>query len=150
LKSLPAAIAAVLFTSGSWAALGGSSANLGPQTALAKSSTLSTGMATYTVLQKELDSGTTVHEYVDASGTVFAVAWSGPFLPDLKEILGVHFETMQSQAAKRQHARHSRMAVRGADVVILSTGHMRALQGRAWVPSKLPAGFDASAAKWPT
>ena len=150
MKALPAALAAVLFTSGSWAALGGSSANLGAQAAAARSSTLSTGIATYTVLQKDLDSGTTVHEYLDSSGTVFAVSWSGPFLPDLKEILGVHFETMQAQAAKRQHPRHSRMAVRGADVVILSTGHMRALQGRAWVPSKLPAGFDPGAAKWPT
>ena len=149
MKSLPVVLAAALFTSGSWAELGGKPANLGPHAAAPRARTVSTGTASYTVLSKELDSGTTVHEYVDAGGTVFAVAWSGPFMPDLKEILGIHFDKMQ-HAAERRDAPRSRLAVRGSDVVIVSTGHMRALQGRAWLPSKLPAGFDASASQWPT
>lgn len=99
--------------------------------------------------QTELDSGTTIHEYVGPGGTVFAVSWSGPFMPDLKELLGVHFNAMQAHAANRPDARRSRLAMRGQDVVIVSTGHMGALEGRAWVPSKLPAGFDASGVKWP-
>ncbi len=150
MKPWLAVLAALFIHCGSWAALGGAPANLGPQAMATRSSTVSSGMATYTVLRKELDSGTTVHEYVDAGGTVFAVSWSGPFLPDLKEILGVHFEALTVEAVRRKDARRSRLEVRSSDVVIESSGQMRALQGRAWLPSKLPPGFDASAAKWPT
>src|SRR3954464_10760371 len=37
-------------------------------------------------------SGTTIREYVDSSGTVFAVAWDGPWLPDFRQVLGEHFD----------------------------------------------------------
>jgi len=149
LKSLLPALAASLFSCCSWAALGGAPANLGAHAGPERSSTASTGITTYTVLQKQLDSGTTVHEFVDASGTVFAVSWSGPFLPDLKEILGDHFDAMLAQAAKGQRGQRSQLTLRRSDVVIVTAGHMGALEGRAWLPAKLPAGFDPNNAKWP-
>jgi hypothetical protein len=34
------------------------------------------------------------------------------------------------------------MAVRSADLVVVSTGRMGAFQGRAWLVSLLPEGFD--------
>jgi hypothetical protein len=146
-KSSAAALAAVLFTSGSWAALGGAPANFGAQPNSRKSSVLTTGAAGYTVVRHELDSGTSVREYLDATGKVFAVSWSGPFLPDLRELLGTHFEAMQAQAGQREP--HSRLSVRRSDVVIVSTGRMGAFEGRAWLPASLPSGFNASGAKWP-
>jgi hypothetical protein len=149
-KTFAAAIAAVFFASGSWAALGAAPADFGAQALATRSNTLSTATAArYTVLETRLDSGTTIHEYLNTNGTVFAVSWSGPFMPDLKELLGVHFETMKDHAARRQDSRRSRLALRGHDVVIVSTGHMRALEGRAWLPSRLPAGFDAEGTQWP-
>ena len=36
----------------------------------------------------------------------------------------------------------SRLMVKDPGVVIVSEGHMGAFEGRAWVPSRLPAGFD--------
>ena len=35
-----------------------------------------------------------VREYVNSSGTVFAIAWEGPWLPDLRQVLGDHFESI--------------------------------------------------------
>jgi hypothetical protein len=143
LKSLLAAAWAAFFSCASWAALGSTPANLGPQAAAAQTSAASTGQATYTVLRQLLDSGTTVNQYVDGRGVVFAVTWSGPFLPDLKEILGPYFQTMTAQAANgRARQQHSRLMVREADLVVVSTGRMGAFEGRAWLTSKLPAAFD--------
>jgi hypothetical protein len=130
-----------------WTALGGRPAQLGPHVAAAKSQAGATGQATYTEAQKVLDSGTTVHEYLDAQGNVFAVSWSGPFLPDLKEILGEHFDTLAAQQRNQRAGGRSPLHIRQSDVVIDSEGHMGAFQGRAWLPAKLPAGFDPQAIK---
>lgn len=146
-KSSAAAVAAVLFTSGSWAALGGAPASFEAQKNVPMSSTLSPGAAGYTVVRHDLDSGTQVREYVDASGKVFAVSWSGPFLPDLKELLGAHFEAMQGPANRGDSI--SRLTRQGQGVVVVSTGRLGAFEGRAWLPALLPSGFNASEAKWP-
>ena len=98
--------------------------------------------AAYTDVTRTLPSGTTVHEYTDASGTVFAVAWSGPFKPDLKDLLGRHFEPFRKDSAERKGGAHARGKVRNGDLVVESGGHMGAFEGRAWLASKLPAGFD--------
>jgi hypothetical protein len=140
-KPLVAALSAAFFMTGSWAGLGAASGHLPAQVGAAKSSALSTGSATYTVVQRQLESGTSVQEFVDATGVMFAVSWSGPFLPDLKELLGVHFDSMAAQADGRGRQR-SRLAVQDSGAVIVSEGRMGAFQGRAWVPSRLPAGFD--------
>jgi hypothetical protein len=140
-KSLVAALAAACFVSGSWAELGAAPSRWPAQAAAPRLNNVSTASATYTVVQRQLDSGTTVSEFVDGSGTVFAVSWSGPFLPDLKELLGVHFQTMASPGAG-QGSQRSRLAVQDAGAVIVSEGHMGAFEGRAWLPSRLPAGFD--------
>lgn len=95
--------------------------------------------APYTHLQRQLDTGTVVHEFVDAGGTVFAVAWSGPFLPDLRELLGASFPALQEGAAR---GRTSALSISRPDLVLVSAGHMRGFEGRAWLPTRLPAGFD--------
>ncbi len=149
MKRLLPALAAGLFSCAGWAALGGPPADLGAHAVAARSSTVTSGSATYTVTESTLDSGTTVRQYVDAGGTVFAVSWSGPSLPDLKELLGAHFDTMVAHAG-RQGRQRSRLALRRSDVVITTAGHMGALEGRAWLPPKLPSGFDPKGTKWPS
>jgi hypothetical protein len=147
MKSIVVAAMLAAALSTGWAALGGKPARLGPHVAASKSSAASTGQSAYTETQKVLDSGTTVHEYLDAGGNVFAVSWSGPFLPDLKEILGEHFGVMTAQQRNQRAGGRSPLHVRQSDVVIDSEGHMGAFQGRAWLPAKLPAGFDPQAIK---
>jgi uncharacterized protein DUF2844 len=141
MKALVAALLAIS-VSGSWAGLGGTSANLGPPTLAAQAHPASTGLAAYTDVQKKLESGTVVHEYVDAQGTVFAVSWSGPYMPDLKELLGSHFEALVAHAGTAGRGGRSQLTLKQSDLVIVSGGHMGAFEGRAWLPPKLPAGFN--------
>jgi hypothetical protein len=97
----------------------------------------------YTEISRTLKSGTVVHEYVDASGAVFALSWSGPYKPDLKRLLGRHFERLNDEQARApRQANRSRLDVDTSDLVVQSGGHMGAFEGRAWLPSRLPAGFD--------
>lgn len=101
----------------------------------------STGSASYGVNSSVLANGTTVREYVGADGLVFAVSWNGPFLPDLRTLLGDHFATLTAEAARRPKAGHSQLHVERPEVTIESSGHMRAYAGRAWINARLPAGF---------
>lgn len=122
----------------SWAGLGGPPT---PVDGSAVASTLRTDSGTpYTHVQRRLDSGTTVHEYVDAGGTVFAVTWAGPFQPDLRALLGRHFEALTAQESSARV--RGAAAVRRPDLVVVSAGRMGAFHGQAWLPRQLPSGFD--------
>lgn len=101
------------------------------------------GTPAYDVSATQLPNGTTVREYA-RNGVVFAVAWNGPFLPDLRELLGRHFATLTDDAARAPAAGHNRIRIARPDVTIESGGHMRAYNGRAWVNGLLPAGFDTN------
>jgi hypothetical protein len=96
----------------------------------------------YTVLHRTLRSGVVVDEFVDAAGRVFALSWTGPFKPNLRHLLGRHFEPFRAGGAKRRGGPHSRLAVDTGEAVVVSEGHMGAFEGRAWLPGRLPAGFD--------
>ncbi len=108
----------------------------------------------YAIRTTLLGSGTRITEYVavstrakadSASSTepvVFALAWSGPFLPDLKVLLGAHFDSLAAESGTRSRAGQSGITVNQPEVVIRSGGRMRAFAGRAWLPTALPPGFD--------
>jgi hypothetical protein len=89
-----------------------------------------------------LASGVVVHEYVSASGVVYAVTWRGPRMPDLRELLGSYFAQLSARAPT---GGHHRVTLRGVDVVIRSGGHGHSFAGRAWVPSLVPNGVDVDA-----
>lgn len=88
--------------------------------------------------------GVHVREYVSRSGVVFAVCWDGPFLPDLRQLLGVHFVTFKSEVARTPHAGHSQVSIVRPEVVIQSTGHMRSFRGSAFIPAAVPAGVTSA------
>jgi len=96
----------------------------------------------YTVHEIQAATGTVVREYVSADGKVFAVAWHGPWLPDMRQILGTYFEqyaqAMQSQSNGRMGRRP--VTIEQPGLVVQIGGHMRAFAGRAYVPERLPSG----------
>lgn len=138
-------LAIFLLTTASFSAhatLGGDSSSietdrvsLGAQTPAGISTT-----ATHSVYQLALPSGTAVRQFVSASGIVFAVVWSGPFKPDLRQILGRHFDTMLAYQADATHAGNPRNTVNEGNLVIESGGRMRDFFGRAYLQHELPAG----------
>jgi hypothetical protein len=94
----------------------------------------------YTVHELRSPSGAIVREYASPSGKVFAVAWHTPSLPDMKQLLGSHFEEFQ-QAVQAQNRRgvHGPISVQLPDLVVELGGHMRSFTGRAFLPDQLPA-----------
>ncbi|MFM0213398.1 DUF2844 domain-containing protein [Paraburkholderia sediminicola] len=95
----------------------------------------------YTLHLITLPSGTVVREYVAPSGIVFGVGWEGPTLPNLKTMLGAAFDQYVAANATR---RATPLAVSKSDLVIFSSGHLRAFAGHAYLPLAVPAGVDIS------
>ncbi|MCG7401495.1 MULTISPECIES: DUF2844 domain-containing protein [Caballeronia] len=89
--------------------------------------------------------GIVVREYVDSSGTVYAVSWRGPAMPDVRTLLGSHFETFRQGASASVgdaglHAAH----VAAGDLVVENRTRLREFIGRAWLASALPPGVSAT------
>jgi uncharacterized protein DUF2844 len=87
-------------------------------------------------------SGVAVREFVSPSGKVFAVAWHGPSRPDLKQLLGSHFEEYR-QALQARSSRRGPVFIQLPNLVVQLGGHMRDFMGRAYLPDQLPAGVRA-------
>lgn len=74
-------------------------------------------------------------------GAVFAVAWNGPVMPDLRQILGKYFETY-AQTAKIKHTGHCHLTIQQTGLVVHSGGYIRAFTGYAYVSTLLPPGVS--------
>lgn len=93
-----------------------------------------------TVHRMQTPAGTTVTEYASPGGKVFAVAWKGPVLPDLRQLLGRHFDTYVNSGTANRRS-HAHAALEQSGLVIRSQGRMRAFSGIAYIPGMVPAGF---------
>ena len=101
----------------------------------------------YTVHELQSSTGTSVRQYVSPAGTVFAVAWTGPWMPDLRQLLGTYFDRYQraADAARRSHRGHGPLTITDGDLVVQVAGHPRAFTGVATVMRLAPAGIRADA-----
>jgi hypothetical protein len=141
---LPGLAAAVLFglPRSGLAALGGDLSSVKADQAHLKASLQVSPSDRYSVHEMRASTGTTVREYAAADGKVFAVAWKGPWRPDLRQLLGEYFSDYQ-QAAKGKHTGHNGPLRSATDrLVIEMSGHPRAFYGRAYVPDLVPAGVE--------
>jgi hypothetical protein len=84
-----------------------------------------------------LPSGIIIQEYLSGKGTVFAVTWSGPALPNLQILLGSYFKDYLTAI---KEARRS-VYFSNENVIIQSSGMMGAFQGFAFLTKQAPAGF---------
>ena len=121
------------------AALGGDVSSVQADQAHMKAALqIQTGQA-YTVHELHEESGTVVKEFISPSGKVFAVSWSGPFIPDLRQLFGEYFD-QYSQAARTRVRRPGRapLMIQQNGLVVQSGGHMRAFFGKAYLVDQLP------------
>ena len=99
----------------------------------------------YTVHEIKASNGTVVREYVSSAGKIFAVAWQGPFIPDLRQLLSRYFERF-SQASQARNINRPRvrgpLLIQEPGLVVHSGGHMRAYFGRAYIPDQVPQGVN--------
>ena len=107
----------------------------------------STQTQAYTVHEIRAATGTVVREFVSPSGKVFAVAWQGPWPPNMRQILATYFEQYQRAAQAQMNSRPGRrpLLLEQPGLVVQSGGHMRSFAGRAYVPDMLPSEVSAEA-----
>jgi Protein of unknown function (DUF2844) len=101
----------------------------------------------YTV--QELNSeANNVREFISSTGVVFAVAWNGQSHPDLTSLLGTYVG--EYQQALRQNPRHfgkRHFQVKTDRIIVEKWGHMRNMQGRAYIPALVPPGVNINEIK---
>lgn len=95
----------------------------------------------YTLHEMQTPTGTVVREYISPAGVVFGVAWQGPAMPDLRQLLGSYFDRYVDAVAQRKARGPAVIELPG--LVVHSGGHMRAFVGRAYIPEALPQGVTA-------
>ncbi len=127
-----------------WSSLGDSVDTVQNDQVHMKASLRSAQAEGYTVHEMQSQSGVIVREYASPSGKVFAVSWEGPFMPDLRQLLGSHFDQF-AEAAQARRPRGGPLFINEPGLVVESGGHMRAFFGRAYVPEMIPSGVRAEA-----
>ena len=98
-----------------------------------------TSHATYSVHELQSAGGALVREYVSAGGVVFAVSWGGSTMPNLRQLLGAHFDSFVS-STNQQRGGHGHLVVHEGKLVVESGGHMRSFHGRAYLSDAVPSG----------
>jgi len=100
----------------------------------------------YAAAEFESGSGNLVREYVTPDGKVFGVAWRGPTIPNLNLLLGNYYPEYERAAEAARDQRHrGPLLIQQPDLVVQSSGHMRAYSGWAYLPELLPSGVRAEA-----
>jgi hypothetical protein len=111
-----------------------------------------TGVSERFTVHEIAQGSSTIREYALPDGTVFAVTWRGMTQPDLSVLFGSYFNDYQNALASMNQAgvlgtpetrhiqRRGRAArvVRGQNIVVERSGHMRDVRGKAYVPRLMP------------
>jgi hypothetical protein len=144
-------IAAMMFlivgiaASPAYAALGGDEASVAQDQSHLSGRVLRIVRAqNFNMHEMQASTGTVIREYVSPEGTVFAVTFQGPALPDMKQVLGAYYDQF-TRAAQARGVTHGPLVIREPGLVVQISGHMRAFMGRAYAPEMLPAGVTAEA-----
>jgi hypothetical protein len=112
------------------------------ETALAAKRASQTDRNGYTVQELRSDA-VTLREYVAPTGIIFAIAWNGLIHPDLTPLLGSYageYRTALRHSPREPGRRNHKVETN--QIVVEKWGHMRNLEGRAYVPSLIPAGVS--------
>ena len=135
----------LVMTLPAFAGLGEAASSVPADQAHMQGSLRTTQTEAYTVQEIKAATGTVVREYVSTSGKVFAVAWQGPWPPDMRQILAGYFEQYQKAAQPQANSRAGRrpLLIEQPGFVVQSGGHMRSFAGRAYIPEMLPQGVSA-------
>jgi Protein of unknown function (DUF2844) len=123
------------------ATLGEPEASVTADVAQLRASIKLTDRTGYRMHEIQLSSGTLVREFVSSDGRVFAIAWKGPTIPNLRQILGQYFDNYVA-AAQARHLGHNHLQIQQSDLVVQAGGHMRAFSGRAYLPQAVPGGVS--------
>lgn len=141
MKLLVITACAALWTVPAFAVLGEDASSVQADGVHLHASMRATPAQKYTIHELRSAAGTVVREYAAPSGKIFAVAWQGPTLPDMKQLLGSYFEEFQKAAqAQNRRGGHDPLIIQQPGLVVELGGHMRSHVGRAYLPDEIPSG----------
>jgi len=126
------------------AALGGKVDSMQIEASILRAQLASTSpTSAYTTQVITLETGTTVREYANAAGQVFAVSWRGPRPSDLSQLLGAHFSEFRASLQTPAHGDlHRHVKVQTSEMMYVGGGRMNNMHGTAWLPAAIPAGVS--------
>jgi len=126
------------------AALGASADSVASDQAHLSGTLRSIELASYELHEIQAATGTIVREFAVPGGPVFAVTWEGPFLPDLRQLLGASWDAYVHALRAKRRGRGP-LLIQLPDLVFESAGHPRGFHGRAFVPQLMPEGMATEA-----
>lgn len=143
--ALLAIAAGVAMVAPARAALGGGGASVLTDAAALGGSVNVTLLQQYDIHEITNADGMRVREFLNRAGVVFALSWSGPVVPDLRQLLGANFSAYaQAEAALARPGMQRSVRVALPDLVVELDGHLRAYRGRAYLPASIPAGTSTA------
>jgi hypothetical protein len=143
---LPIIIALAVFALPARAGLGGTVESVKSDQEAMKGTLQVTSLSGYEIHEIQSPQGVKVREFVSPNGTVFGVAWQGPWTPDLHQLLGQYFDQYVKAAQSKKTARGP-VSIQLPGLVVERGGHPRSFVGRAFVPEMIPQGVTADAIK---
>jgi hypothetical protein len=137
----PSLVGALLITlsAGAHATLGAGAQSVREDQAAYSASHALTPQANFDLHELTTPEGVKVREYAARGGPVFAVAWDGPVTPDLKQLLGAHYQRFQSELLAHRTGHHV-LAIRTPDLVATVTRFQRTGSGHVYLPALVPSG----------
>lgn len=103
-----------------------------------------TSVGGFAVLESTTADGLSVRQYVSPQGVVFAAAWNGPALPNLRVLLGQYYSRYSADLYTRT-ASPKLHTIGTGDFVLQVAKLPRGLAGSAHVPALLPPGASIDA-----
>jgi hypothetical protein len=140
-----AVLACLVLPATTFASLGGSVSTVENDRVQMKAAQLRIIRASaYSFHELQSPAGVTIREYYAPGGTVFGVAWEGPWPPDMRQLLGTYFEQFQraNEAARSTRRTRGVLVVNDGGLVVQITGHARSFSGFAYAPALLPQGVQ--------
>jgi hypothetical protein len=94
----------------------------------------------FTVHELAAASGVTIRNFVADAGKIFAVSWSGGWRPNLRDIMGTHYDRFIAATRGQRVARGvARIELPG--MIVVMGGPQRAAFGHVILTDLAPAGF---------
>jgi hypothetical protein len=96
--------------------------------------------ARFAIHELDAPTGAKVREFVDKSGKVFAVSWSGGWRPNLRDLMGEHYDRFIA-ATRGRRATRGIVRIELPGMVVVMGGRLRNFFGRVVLTDLLPAGI---------
>jgi hypothetical protein len=94
----------------------------------------------FAIHELALPTGTKLREFVGDSGKVFAVTWSGGWRPNLRDIMGSHYDRFIA-ATRGRRVRRGIVRTELPGMVVVMGGHLRNFFGRVILTDLVPEGL---------